>query len=188
MAKRQSIKQHQKMLKKYMEKQSPVKIYRTILGENQNLFGFILDMSSDFLLLHLIDDFAFDGYAIIRKFNYDSIRHNKYDKTTKMILQGEGVFEQLGIEQKINLESWKEALLDLKRYDYHVIVESQKKKSVGFHIGPIINVGQKKVEIHYYDPTGKFDEKTSKIKLDQMTSIMFGDNYSTIFRKYLKII
>jgi len=183
----QSIKQHNKMLKKYIEKQFQVKIERTILGRPEDLFGFILEMSSDFLLIQLVNDFVFDGYAIIRKFDYDNIRHNKYDKTSKMILQEEGVFGQLGIEQKIDLESWRAALLDLKKYDLHVIVESEKKKSTGFHIGPVINVSQKKLEIHNYDATGKFDGGTRKIKLDYITSIIFGDRYSTTFRKYLKI-
>ncbi|MBK9247828.1 MAG: hypothetical protein IPM69_06860 [Ignavibacteria bacterium] len=61
------IKKYDLTLQKYIQNKSFVKILRTIFGNEENLSGFILEMSSDFLFLQLCDDFMFNGYAIIRK-------------------------------------------------------------------------------------------------------------------------
>ncbi len=55
-----------------------------------------------------------------------------------------------------------------------------------FWIGEIESVTDKSISIHNYNPDGLLYEKPSTIKLDTINTITFGDNYSTVFRKYLK--
>jgi len=74
MTNREKIKEYDLLLQKYIDNKSFLKINRTICGEEENLSGFLLTMSKNFLLLQLDHDFMLDGYGIIRKDDFDSIR------------------------------------------------------------------------------------------------------------------
>jgi hypothetical protein len=189
MSKKEKIDKYNAMLQKYLDNKEFVKIFRTICDKEDDLSGFILKISREFLLLQLDREFMFDGYAIIRQDDYDSIRCNKYDKTQKKIFKSEGLLDtSYGLDKNIDLTCWEDILQQLKKYDCHVIVESlnKDKDHLDFCIGPIIKVTKHTVSIHYYSPTGKLEKKPTKIKLDKIKTIKFGDRYSTIFRKYIK--
>ncbi|KQB98759.1 hypothetical protein [Pedobacter sp. Hv1] len=187
MAKHLNTNKHEKLLQKHIENKDLVTIYRTLLGRENNISGFILAKSKQFLLLQLDSDFTLDGYAIVGENGFESIRHNKYDQTQQKILKAEGITDRdYGIDKKIELEKCASVLNCLKQYDYHIIIESLKKDYIGFSIGPIIEVTKNYVSIKEYDPAGKFDDKPTKIKLNRIIHIKFGDRYSTTFRKYLK--
>ena len=78
MTERQKMKDYNLMLQKYIDKKIFVKIFRTVCNKEEDLSGFILGMSKNFLLLQLADDFMLDGYAIIRLNDFDRIRHYSY--------------------------------------------------------------------------------------------------------------
>src|ERR1700748_62021 len=91
MKEQEKIKQYNLMLQKYITKKSFVKIYRTVCGKEENLSGFILEMSKNFLLLQLDNEFALDGFAIISLNDFDSIRHSSYERTQRKIFSAEGL-------------------------------------------------------------------------------------------------
>jgi hypothetical protein len=183
------IKQSDLSLRMYLDHKEYVKIFRTICGKEDNLSGFLLDISNEFLLLQLEGrDFMLNGYAVIKKDDYDSIRCGKYEKTTKRILKAEGILNaSYSITTNIDLQSWTAILLDLKKNDYHIIIENINKDYLDFFIGPIKRVTKDSVSIQNYDPAGVLDIKPTSIKLNTIKNIKFGDRYSTIFRKYLKV-
>jgi hypothetical protein len=78
-------------------------------------------------------------------------------------------------------------LQDLKRNDFHVIIENINKDNLDFFIGPIKRITKGSVSIRNYDPAGVFDIEPTSIKMSNIKDIKFGDRYSTIFRKYLKV-
>ena len=175
------------MLAKYAVKKEFVKIYRKIFDIDNDLSGFILKITNKYLLIQIVDDFMFDGYAIIRLDDFDSIRSNSYDKTHKKVLKSEGTLDaNHGLEININLNSWKDILSDLRKNDFHVIIESNKEDRLDFLIGPIKRISKDSVSIQYYDPTGKLEIKPTSIKMKDIRIIKFGDRYSSTFRKYLK--
>lgn len=181
------MKQYDEFLQKCIDNREFVKIFRTICDNEENLSGFILKMSKGFLLLQLDYEFTLDGYAIIRKDGFDSIRCNRNDKTQKKIFKAEGLLDEAyDAKLIINLSSWATILSDLRKNDYHIIVENTHKDYLDFFIGPIKRITKTSVSIHNYDPTGKLYDKLSNIKLDSIKNIKFGDKYSTTFRKYLR--
>jgi hypothetical protein len=139
-------------------------------------------------LIQLNFDFILDGYAIIRKDDFDSIRCNKFDKTQKKIFKAEKILDtSYGITTSISITNWADILGSLKKWDYHIIVESiNKEEELDFFIGPIKRINEKSLSIHNYDPTGKLDKKPTNIKFNTISVIQFGDKYSTTFRKYLR--
>ena len=181
------IKHYDIVLQRYIDKREYVKIYRTICNEEENLSGFILKMSKSFLLLQVSSDFMLDGYAIIRKDDFDSIRCNKFDKTQKNILKAEGILKtNYGIDENIPLTNWVRIFQNLRKHNYHIIIENINKDNLDFFIGSITRITKDSVSILNYDSTGKLDQKPTPIKLNNIKTVKFGDRYSTIFRKYLK--
>lgn len=187
MGQKREVKLFDKLLKKHLDKKDFVKIRMSFFGEAEDLSCFILDQSTHFLLLQIVIDFRLDGYAIISKYDFESIRCNKIDKTQKKILEAEGVLEQhYGIDTIINLDDWNTVLNDLKDKDFHVIIENIRKDYLEFNIGSIEKISSNKIRINNYDATGKLNKKPVSIKIKDIRIVKFGDTYSTIFRKYLK--
>ncbi len=187
MTKREKINEYDVMLQKYIDKKSFIKIFRTVCDKEENLSGFLLGISSNFLFLQLVYDFMFDGYAIIRKDDFDSIRHSSYERTQRKIFNAEGLLAtEYGFDEHFPLTTWTDILKTIKNYDLHVIVENINKDYLDFWIGQITRIGDKSMSIHNYNPDGLLDEKPKVIKLSTISVIKFGDRYSTIFRKYLK--
>jgi len=187
MTKRAKIKEYDLMLQKYIDNKSFMKIFRIVCDKEENLSGFLLAMSKDFLFLQLGYDFMLDGYAIIRKDDFDSIRHSTYERTQRKIFNAEGILAtSYGFGKPLPLTSWTDILKTLKSYDLHIIVENINKDFLDFWIGEIKKVTDKSLSIHNYNPDGQLYDKPTNIKFDTISIIKFGDRYSTVFRKYLR--
>lgn len=187
MTKKEKIKEYDLLLQKSIDNKSILKIFRTVCGQEEDLCGFVLGMSKNFLLLQVTNDFMVDGYAIIKKGDYDSIRHRRYERTQKKILKSEGVFTaSYGLDKTLPLAKWEDIFKALKKYNFHVIIENVNKDYLDFWIGEIKKVTDKSVSIHNYNANGELNEKPTSIKFDTISVIKFGDRYSTVFRKYLK--
>ncbi len=185
--KNKEIQAYDAFLQSHIDKRDFVKIYRKFNEREENISGFLLAISKDFLLLQVDNEFSLNGYAIIRKDQFDSLRCNKYDKTQKKIYIAEGLLENgYGIDKSISLESWQDIFKTLKLLDYHVIIECEDKEEPWFDIGPIKRVNKESVSIQYYDPTGQLESKLTSRKYSDITLVKFDDNYSKTFRKYLK--
>lgn len=105
------IKEYNNLLQKHIDKKNFVKINRTFKDREENISGFILSLSKDFLLLQVDNEFMLDGYAIIPKHKFDSIRCNKYDKIFKKIYKDEGLLStQYGFNKSVSLKSWQDCL------------------------------------------------------------------------------
>lgn len=181
------IKKFDKELRKYIDKKKYVKICRTVKEGEANIHGFILDMNEDFLLIQNNEEFNLNGYSIIRKDNFDSIRLSKTEKTIRKILKSEGVIKnELGIKSNINLTSFESIFKDLKDKGYFAIVECEDLKKPTFTIGEIATISKKSVAIRYFSPKGIIEKKPRKIKFDEITLVKFDDRYTKIYRKYLK--
>ena len=157
------------------------------MQRNEDLSGFILGMSKNFLFLQLYDEMTLNGYSIIKLDDFDSIRHSSYERTLRKILNAEGLLGSgYGFDKQLPLTTWPDIFNALKGYDIHVIVENINKDFLDFWIGPITRVSAKNVSIRNYNPDGVFDVKPTAIELDTISVLKFGDRYSTTFRKYLK--
>jgi hypothetical protein len=183
----EKINEYNLMLQKHINKKSFVKIYRTVCEKEDNLSGFILGMSRNFLFLQLDNEFSLDGYAIIKLDDFDGVRYSSYERTQRKIFNAEGFLTNgYGFEKHLPLTSWSDILKTLKNYEIHVIIENINNGALDFWIGQITKVAEKSMSIHNYDPDGTLDEKPTLIKLDTISIIKFGDRYSTTFRRYLK--
>lgn len=187
MTQKEKVKDYDLLLQKYIDNKSYIKISRTVFNEEENLSGFLLAISKDFLFLQVDNDFTLDGYAIIKKDDFDSIQHSNYERAKRKIFNAEKVLStSYGFDKDLPLTNWTSILKKLKSYGFHIIVQNINKDYLDFWIGEIKNVTSKSLSIHNYDPAGVLDDKPTNIKFSTISVIKFGDRYSTIFRKYLK--
>ena len=104
--KNKEIKEYDVLIQSHIDKKDFVKIYRKFKEKEENISGFILAISKDFLLLQVDNEFSYNGDAIMRKDQFDSLRCNKYDKTQKKIYKAEGLLDNgYGIDKNISLKS-----------------------------------------------------------------------------------
>ena len=182
-----NVKSDDIILQNYIDKKAFVKINRTFKDYSENIRGFILKMTKDFLLVQLENNFFLDGYAIIRKDQFDSIRCSKYEKACKKILKAEGIFDDnYGINKDIDLTNWQSILKSIKALDFHVIIECEDLDEPDFIIGPIKRVTQNSTSIQFYDPTGLLEDNLSQVKYSDITIVKFDDRYTKTYRKYLR--
>src|SRR5579871_3505019 len=184
---RNEIKTYDEMLQKHIDKKDYVKIFRTFKNREENISGFILAMSKNFLLVQLDNEFLLDGFSIIKKDQFDSLQYSKFEIARRKIFKGEGILDKdYGIKANISLSSWQNIFEDLKKSDCHVIVECEDKEEPDFIIGPIKRVSKDKVNIQYYDPAGQLEKGSTLVKYDEITIVTFDNRYLKTFRKYLK--
>jgi len=180
-------KKFNKRLRKGIKKKDFIKFYRTGTAGDANINGFVLQMSKDFLLIQHEEEFRLNGYSIIRRDRFDSIRISKTEKLHKKILDKEGILKSdYGLNTKINLKSFETIFKDLKQKDYFSIVECEDLKKPSFNIGEISKFSNKSVGIRYFSPKGIIDKKPTKIKYKEITLVKFDDRYTNMYRKYLK--
>lgn len=177
-------KEFKKLIQKHIDKVNFVKV---ILEGDSSIFGFIVKYSDEFLMIEETYDFSLAGTKIVPYEKVKSIRHNKFDKVSKMIFAEEGLikFNQKIID-KTSLKDFESLFKSIKKQNFHCIVESRKKKIGFFSIGKILDVNEKSVTIQNYDVAGKIYEKPDEISFKSIELVNFNDNYSKTFRKYLK--
>ena len=174
-------------IQNYINEKLFVKILRFVAEDEMSLGGFILQQSDNFLLIQVEEEFFLNGYAIIRTEDIDEIICEDGENMLQQILEKEGVIEEsYGIDYELKMKSWKTIFKHLQELDIHAIVECEDLDEPLFVIGPIEKIGKEKLQIRYYSPSAILEKETTKINMDDITMVKFGDRYSTIYRKYLK--
>ena len=174
-------------IQNYINEKLFVKILRFVADDETSLGGFVLQQSEGFLLLQVEEEFLLNGYAIVRTEDIDEIICEDGQHKLQEILEKEGITEKsYGINHELKMKSWKSIFKHLQELDIHVIVECEDLDEPLFVIGPIEKIGKEKLQIRYYSPSAILEKETTKINMDDITMVKFGDRYSTIYRKYLK--
>ncbi len=149
------------------------------------LYGVMVSQSDVLMLLHKDDDFIFDGYTVLRRKDITkSFSSEPNDYCTKL-MKKEGVWEAVPQSiKKLPLNSWA-TLLNCFIGKVVILESEHKDKDDDFYIGPIEKITKTSVVIRWFDAVGEWGECDS-VPFSKITSMRFGDRYSTTYAKYLK--
>lgn len=147
--------------------------------------GFVLDKSSDFILIQETDEFRILGYQIFPISTIKHVRYNKNDKYYEHVLREEGMLTNVKLKHKINLADWNTIFRDIKNTGLTVIAECEHPKLNTFCIGPVKRVNKKSVSIRYFNAQGILDKKNTKNEFKDITKLSFDDHYANVFSKYV---
>ena len=161
-------------------------IERNINNTNEVINGFPIYFSEKFIFTTVIVDFHDEGYTILRTKDIIDVYSHESDTFLEQICINEGL--QNKIQQNIvnDISSLNKILLQLKNYNGFICVQCEEQaEKCAFYMGRISEVKEDSLIFHSIDMYGKWDENTDSIPLDEITQISFGDNYSTVFYKYV---
>ena len=171
-------------LERRAESRALVTIFRN-LDDVENLEAYVVGVGSELVLLHVVEDFHLDGYCILPRAHVERARHSSLERYRGAILRAEKVRTQVGFDGEIDLDGWNGAFKSLKTLGEPIIVEDEREGSEEFVIGRIERVNKKSASIRGFDPIGRWYDDPTRFKYEDVTSLVFGSEYVTIYSKYL---
>ncbi len=152
--------------------------------EDFSLFGFPVMFNEDIVVLNYVYDFALDGYKVIRTKDITAYDHaSDACKFRNNIYLNENICPKMpkGIKE---FESLKDLLSQLSQLDIVCSVECEWGEDT-FAIGKICEVKEDCIEMICFDPLCKLDEEPTRICIDDITTVSFGNRYSDVMGKYV---
>ena len=173
-----------KVLREHLKKKHFVTVSSVIAKDEENYRGYLIKVSNDYICMMVIKDWHTDGYVILPMKFVSDIKYSKYEKKNNEILIKEGVISEIPKLSWLSLKSSKSIFISLEKKINTIIVESRLPKVDEFVVGKIKKVKNKHVYLKGFDGTGKWLDGIFKIPYSEITSVTFGDEYSTVFEKY----
>ncbi len=172
-------------LEKHFKNGHKITLSSEIEDDEEIYHGYIAEMSRGFVCLWLVSDWHHDGFLIMPIKYVTNVRHGKYEKAYHRILKAEGCLADVGKPDWLKIGSIKSALKSLLANHNNVQIESRLPYADEFVIGEIKRIADKEVQLKGFDATAKWQKGSYKVPFKDITAIKFGDEYSTVFRKYV---
>lgn len=177
----------QEQIQYHLNNQKICKIKRQVAdGFFEYSFGYIVDSSSDFIVMQEVVDFKMDGYLVFSASTIAHIRYNNNDKYYDKIMRWEKQTDHVMNKHAIDLTNWSTIFKTIKKAGVNVIIQNEDPADYSFDIGPITKITQTAVYIQYFDPKGYLDNEPSKLRFSLITLVQFDDPYANVFSKYLR--
>lgn len=157
---------------------------RCYFNYDDNYFYFyILNYSEKLLLGIEEDDFILDGFQI-RKIS-DLKKIEVKDDICVKINEEKKLLENIK-RPEIDLSSWKAVFESLKNLNILIIVENENhdKSDRFFYIGYVSKIKKLSIIFSVIDADGVWYDNI-EITYSKITSVTFGDRYSTTWQEYL---
>src|ERR1041385_2969403 len=140
------------------------------------LFGSIVAESASLILIHCEADLQFDGYQVIRRKDISRSYSSDSNDYAEKLMRKEGLWEDPAESiRSLPLDDWRSLLTALSGKP--IILENERKED--FYIGPVVSCEAHSVLIHHFDGCGQW-QKVWRVQYRSITSVKFGDRYSTI--------
>ena len=172
-------------LEQLASRKTLVTVYREI-EDVENIHGFVLATSSRLVLLHEVTEFHLDGFCILDRGDITKARNSKFERYRAAILKAEKILSRVGLDAEIDLTDWESALRSLKKRGENVIVEGERPEVDEFLIGEILRINKKSVTMQSFDALGVWESESHRLSYKEITSVSFGNEYVTMFSKYLR--
>jgi hypothetical protein len=145
------------------------------------LHGLVVSESKTLILIQYEYDFQFDGYMVIRRRDVSKLYSPDSNSYCERLMRKEGLWKNPpNAIRSLPLKDWRTLLTS--QIGKPVVIENERKGDI--YIGPVIACEDHSVVIHYFDSCGKW-QKVERVQYRGITSVKFGDRYSTIHFRYL---
>lgn len=169
-------------ISQYVKNNSVVKV--EYLSEEWT--GQVLRDSKNFLLLHEIRDYAYDGFVIFNKNFITKIERKKYEKFTQSLMEKCAKKPEQSLKW-LNLKSFDTLLNSLQKNHNKFCVDTTDDEN-NFFVGKIIKYNDETISIKALDTFANFEDKLVLVNAKDIGYILFSDSYSKMLFKYNKEI
>lgn len=173
-------------LNKHVKGNHKVTLTSDIGGEEEVYHGYIVGLTDYYCCLWLVVDWHHDGFLIIPNKYITDIQYGEYEKAYHHILESEGCLGAVNKPDWLSIECYASALKSLKANCNVVSVESRLPDVDEFVVGKIKDVNNELVYLQGFDATATWQDGIYEIPLNDVTAVKFGDEYSSVFIKYVK--
>lgn len=167
-----------------IERRHKVQLERLTFGRTTYWNGFPIERTADFVMLRTLDDFRLDGFAVLKLADVVAARSGDPERFFERVLRAEGLFERLPSPGTIRLESWGSIVEDVIARHTNAIVECEALEQPEFHLGQLIDVDHEALRLLYIHVNGTKEVEPTRILLDDVTLVRFGERYIELFAKY----
>jgi hypothetical protein len=153
-----------------------------ITKNNENIYGVLIDNNNDFIFMHVLHEFWFDGYIIIPLNKISSITTLPVKSFTHKFIFAEKITPKQPEKLKsIDLLNYKTIFLTIKSKTLQI--ECSRIKN-GYYFGPIVRVNEKSIRLGWFGPNADWG-KPDTINYSSISEIRFGSKYLSAYEKYL---
>jgi hypothetical protein len=178
-------------LRKYVGTGAAIRVGREGL-QKESLNGFLIELSTQFGVMHCFHDFMPDGFSLFRIADVTSVRSNKYERFWDKMLRAEGLLGGLTNPPNVDLKTLPRALNSIASAVDELIVECERQRNADdawlsdkFFIGRAIEINKEDVLFVEFDALGRWEKWPTAIPLDEITLVQFDTPYINHFRKHL---
>lgn len=152
-----------------------------------NLYGFILKESKKLLMIRQVIDFKFDGILVIDKKEISDCYSSLSDAYQTEILKEFGIYQSVNFDVDYDIKNWQAFFESShKDFPYCQIHHDRLRKNL-FYIGKIVQIKKKSLKLHEFSATGNWDEKTTKIAYDHISTCGIGMHYTQVYADYFAL-
>lgn len=148
--------------------------------------GYPLAVNHRFVLVRTLDDFDFDGFAVLRVEDLTAVYAGDPENFFDQVLRAEGLLESLPPAPELRLDSWQTVLEDVRRLSGYAIVECEAHVDPEFYLGRLIEISAEHVALRYINVAGLIEEDLTHVPLEDITMVRFDERYIRYFAKYAK--
>ena len=151
------------------------------------LNGYVLACSDSLALMHIFDDFAPDGYSVLRIDDIQDIDRDEHQRHWHRMLAGEDLLGGLDLGFRPDLSAMHAAVESIWRQYHHIIIhcEAPDEPIQDFYIGYPLAVGPGGVIFRHFDARGRWHPMPDVINVAEITRVEFDAPYINRFSKYL---
>jgi len=172
-------------LERHLEKHHHVAVFSKIADNEEIYRGYVVGLSRNLVCMWLVTEWHHDGFIIIPIKYVTKVRYGKFEKTDHRILEAEGRLVDVVMPGWLKIGSYRSAMKSLRINHNNIIIESRLPSVEQFIVGKIDIINNKNAKFKAFDAAAKWISGFYTVPFKEITSVMFGDNYSSILRKYV---
>ena len=154
--------------------------------DDNGIQGFLVGVSESLLALEYVYDFKTDGLMILRRSDITEVRRTATDDFHERLLKRVGIRAGRQGPAALELGSWQTIIQQLSLSCPLMILERELGPSPEFVIGRPQRVTAAQVEFHSFSGTGKWSDKTVRLKYTQITCLQTNTRYLDFYQRYFE--
>lgn len=146
--------------------------------------GVPLRVTDELVLVATLDQFRFDGFAVMRWDEVVEVHSGDNERFFERVLRTEGLLECFSHPGQVRLDTWLTVLEDVRARHRHLIIECEALPEPAFHIGELFDLTTNAAFVRYIHANGIKDATPTRIPLDDITMVRWGEHYVEMYGKY----
>jgi hypothetical protein len=155
-----------------------------LIDLDDELSGYIVEYSRDFVLVQIYEDFQLDGYSVLPRKSIKKLASSDTLLFCEKVLSDNSV--QVSMPDSISIESNASLFRSFIKDNEVILIDSNKDDDY-FFVGRVLEVKKNQVIMSYIDSTSNQDYEPLTIDYDDLDKVTFRSHYANVYNKYTQV-